>query len=70
MTSDYERTRTLAPLLLKDSLPMKAVAQVVKIASMMSSDNEKASLIVRIVNGASGADAVRFARRSLRPRPR
>ena len=49
MTSDYERTRTLAPLLLKDSLPMKAVAQVVKIASMMSSDNDKASLIVRIV---------------------
>ncbi len=49
MTSDYERTRTLAPLLLKDSLPMKAVAQVVKIASMMSSDNDKASLIVRTV---------------------
>ena len=49
MTSDYERTRTLKPLLLKDSLPMKAVAQVVRIAAMMTSDNDKANLVVRTV---------------------
>jgi beta-lactamase regulating signal transducer with metallopeptidase domain len=47
MTSDYERSRTLEPLFLKDSLPMQAVAQVVKIASKMTSDNDKANLIVR-----------------------
>ena len=57
MTSDYDRTRTLKPLLLKDSLPMKAVAQVVKIASMMTSDNDKANLVVRTVDGASGGHA-------------
>ena len=49
MTSDYERTRALQSLLLKDSLPMKAVAQVVRIASMMVSDNDKANLVVRTV---------------------
>jgi hypothetical protein len=47
MTSDYDRARTLEPMLLKDSLPMKAVAQVVKIAAMMTSDNSKANLVVK-----------------------
>ncbi|MDB4875201.1 MAG: peptidase BlaR1 [Gemmatimonadetes bacterium] len=48
MTSDYERSRTLTPLLLKDSLPLNAVAQVVKIAAKMTSDNERAALIVTV----------------------
>jgi beta-lactamase regulating signal transducer with metallopeptidase domain len=47
MTSDYDRGRALEPMLLKDSLPMSAVAQVVKIASMMTSDNSKANIVVK-----------------------
>jgi hypothetical protein len=34
-------------MLLKDSLPMSAVAQVVKIVSMMTSDNSKANIVVK-----------------------
>lgn len=50
MQSDYERSRTLAPLLEKDSaLPPKALAQVVAIASKMTSDYEKANLIVNTI---------------------
>ena len=62
MTSDYDRMRTLEPMLLKDSLPMKAVAQVVKIASMMTSDNDKANLVVRTVREHSAlTQAIRAA---------
>lgn len=55
MTSDYDRSRTLAPLLAKDAaLPTKAVAQVVAIASKMTSDFEKANLIVLTVTDGRG----------------
>jgi beta-lactamase regulating signal transducer with metallopeptidase domain len=49
MASSYEQSRTLLPLLLKDDLPAHATAQVVKIASLMSSDNDKATLLVKTI---------------------
>jgi hypothetical protein len=50
MTSDYDRSRTLAPLLAKDAaLPAKAVAQVVRIAMLMTSDYEKSNLIINTI---------------------
>ena len=44
MTSDYDRSRALEPWLLRDSLPMSAVAQVVKVISSMTSDAIRAGL--------------------------
>lgn len=54
MTSDYERNRALTPLLLKDSLPMSAVAQVVKVVSSMTSDLTKATLIITVTSDHPG----------------
>ena len=48
--SSYDQARTLLPLLMKDDLPASSIAQVVKAASRMSSDNDKASVFARVMN--------------------
>jgi hypothetical protein len=48
--SSYDQGRTLLPLLMKDDLPASSIAQVVKAASRMSSDNDKASVFARVMN--------------------
>jgi beta-lactamase regulating signal transducer with metallopeptidase domain len=50
MHSSYDQSRTLLPLLMKDDLPASSVAQVVKVASRMSSDNDKANVFARVMN--------------------
>ena len=50
MTSDYDRSRALEPWLLKDSLPVSAVAQVVKVISSMTSDDIRAGLITKVAS--------------------
>jgi beta-lactamase regulating signal transducer with metallopeptidase domain len=62
MTSDYDRSRALLPWLLKDSLPMTAVAGVVKVVSSMTADNTRADLLVRVASDYPGlTDPVRAA---------
>lgn len=50
MTSDYDRGRALAPMLLKDSPPMSAIPQIVKVVSSMTSDATKAQLILTVAS--------------------
>lgn len=50
MHSSYDQARVLLPLFLKDDFPAPAIAQVVKVASRLSSDNDKASIFVRVLN--------------------
>jgi beta-lactamase regulating signal transducer with metallopeptidase domain len=50
MHSSYDQSRTLLPLLMKDDLPASSVAQIVKVVSRMSSDNDKASVLARVMN--------------------
>jgi beta-lactamase regulating signal transducer with metallopeptidase domain len=54
MTSDYDRSRALLPWLLKDSLPMSAVARVVKVVSSMTADNTRADLVVKVASDYPG----------------
>ena len=49
MSSSYDQTRSLLPMLLADDLPPQSVAQVVKISSRITSDNDKATLFVNTV---------------------
>jgi hypothetical protein len=53
LSSSYEQSRTLLPMLLKDDLPANATAQVVKMASLMTSDNDKANLLVKTITDHS-----------------
>jgi beta-lactamase regulating signal transducer with metallopeptidase domain len=48
--SGYDQSRTLLPLLLKDDLPASSIAQVVKVVTRMTSDNDKATVLVRVMN--------------------
>ena len=50
ITSSYDQGRVLLPLLLKDDPPSYAIEQIVKIAGKMSSDFDKASLLVTTIN--------------------
>jgi beta-lactamase regulating signal transducer with metallopeptidase domain len=50
MHSSYDQSRALLPLLMKDDLPASSIAQVVKVASRMSSDNDKAVVFSRVMN--------------------
>jgi len=62
LTSSYEQSRTLLPLMLRDDLPAHAISQVVKIASQMSSDNDKATLLVKtITDHAAMTSSIRDA---------
>jgi hypothetical protein len=62
MHSDFERTRVLEPVLMKDTLPASASPQFVRIAETMSSDNVRGSLILRLTGVHSAmAPAMRSA---------
>jgi beta-lactamase regulating signal transducer with metallopeptidase domain len=50
ITSSFDQARVLLPMMLKDDLPPHAIEQVVKIAKRMSSDFDKASLLVSTIN--------------------
>lgn len=50
ITSSFDQARVLLPMMLKDDLPPHAIEQVVKIAKRMSSDFDKASLLVNTIN--------------------
>jgi beta-lactamase regulating signal transducer with metallopeptidase domain len=48
MTSDHERSKALIALLDKDSLPLSAVAKVLRSTAMMTSDINKGTVLKRI----------------------
>jgi beta-lactamase regulating signal transducer with metallopeptidase domain len=48
MHNDYDRTRVLEPVLMRDTLPASASPQLVRIAEAMSSDNNKGSLVLHL----------------------
>jgi beta-lactamase regulating signal transducer with metallopeptidase domain len=50
MHNDFDRTRTLEPVLMKDTLPASASPQLVRIAAAMSSDNGRGSLVMHLAN--------------------
>jgi beta-lactamase regulating signal transducer with metallopeptidase domain len=50
MHNDFDRTRTLEPVLMKDSLPASAAPQLVRIAAAMSSDVGRGAIVMRVAN--------------------
>ena len=50
MHNDFDRTRALEPVLMKDSLPESATPQLVRIATTMTSDNGRATIVMRLAS--------------------
>jgi hypothetical protein len=50
MHNDFDRVRTLEPVLMKDSLPASATPQLVRIAAAMSSDNGRGAIVMRLAS--------------------
>ena len=50
MHNDFDRTRALEPVLMKDSLPESATPQLVRIATAMTSDYGRATLVMRLAS--------------------
>jgi hypothetical protein len=50
MHNDFDRTRSLEPVLMKDSLTAAASPQLLRIAAAMSSDNARGTLVMHLAN--------------------